>query len=205
MIALLPDAGTLAAFLGAGLVLNLTPGADVMFALACGARGGPRAGIAAAAGVAVGCLFHVLLTAAGLAAVLAATPAALDLVRYAGAAYLAWLALHAWRATPPETDEAGTESLLRAFGKGVVTNVLNPKVALFILAFLPQFADPDRGPVWAQLLVLGTLFALTGLLVTGTYGAAGGVLRSRLAARSRLLDRMSALVFAALAVRLVVA
>jgi threonine/homoserine/homoserine lactone efflux protein len=80
--------------------------------------------------------------------------------------------------------------------------VLNPKVALFILAFLPQFADPARGPVWTQLLALGGLFAATGFAVTGLYGAAGGALRSWLASRARLLNRISAAVFAGLAARL---
>ncbi|SEK52543.1 Threonine/homoserine/homoserine lactone efflux protein [Roseivivax marinus] len=199
---MLPDAATLVSFLGAGLVLNLTPGADVMFAMASGARGGVRAGVAAAFGVSLGCLFHVALTAAGVAALLRATPAAFDALRYAGAAYLVVLAVRAWRADPSPTGEGGAATLGRAVLRGALTNVLNPKVALFILAFLPQFADPARGPVWTQLLALGGLFAATGFAVTGLYGAAGGALRSWLASRARLLNRISAAVFAGLAARL---
>lgn len=199
---MLPDAATLVSFLGAGLLLNLTPGADVMFAMASGARGGVRAGVAAAFGVSLGCLFHVALTAAGVAALLRATPAAFDALRYAGAAYLVVLAVRAWRADPSPTGEGGAATLGRAVLRGALTNVLNPKVALFILAFLPQFADPARGPVWTQLLALGGLFAATGFAVTGLYGAAGGALRSWLASRARLLNRISAAVFAGLAARL---
>ncbi|ETW13663.1 lysine exporter protein LysE/YggA [Roseivivax marinus] len=199
---MLPDAATLVSFLGAGLVLNLTPGADVMFAMASGARGGVRAGVAAAFGVSLGCLFHVALTAAGVAALLRATPAAFDALRYAGAAYLVVLAVRAWRADPSPTGDGGAATLGRAVLRGALTNVLNPKVALFILAFLPQFADPARGPVWTQLLALGGLFAATGFAVTGLYGAAGGALRSWLASRARLLNRISAAVFAGLAARL---
>ncbi|SLN16082.1 Homoserine/homoserine lactone efflux protein [Roseivivax jejudonensis] len=204
MIALLPDPAGLLGFLGAGLILNLTPGADVMFALASGARGGPRAGIAAALGVSLGCLFHVALTAGGVAALLAASPAAFDAIRYAGAAYLLWLAVRSWRAGLA-TAEARAGGGLAAIGRGALTNILNPKVALFILAFLPQFADPARGPVWAQLLLLGGLFALTAFFVTALYGAAGGALRTRLARRARLLNRIAAGVFAGLAARLALA
>ncbi|SFD90107.1 LysE family translocator [Roseivivax sediminis] len=204
MVGLLPDAGTLLAFLGAALALNLTPGADVMFALASGAGGGRRVGVAAALGVSLGCLVHVALTAAGVAALLAAHPAAFDAIRYAGAAYLIWLAIRAWRAGPA-TGEAGARGIGRAVARGALTNVLNPKVALFILAFLPQFADPARGPVWAQMLALGGIFALTAFVVTAAYGAAGGALRHALARRARWLNRIAAAVFAGLAARLVLA
>ncbi|MHA7876033.1 LysE family translocator [Roseivivax sp.] len=200
MIAL-PETATLLAFLGAGLAVNLTPGADVMFALASGARGGPRAGLAAAAGVSIGCLGHVLLVAFGVAAALHALPGAFEVIRWAGAGYLLFLAWRAWRAPPGVTGE-GSTGLAQAFRRGVITNLLNPKVALFILAFLPQFADPARGPVWSQLLSLGALFVATAFVVTGAYGAAGGALRHVLAARGRLLNRIAALVFGGLAVRL---
>ena len=199
---MLPDFPTLLTFLGAGLMLNLAPGADVMFALASGARGGPRAGIAAALGVSLGCLFHVALTALGVAALMAAQSGLLDLIRWAGAGYLAWLAWRAWQADPAARPVAQA-GIRRAIRDGAVTNMLNPKVALFILAFLPQFADPARGAVAPQLLALGGLFAVTGFFVTAAYGALGGAAATWLSARQRLLNRVSALVFAGLALRLV--
>ncbi len=197
----LPDPASFAAFMAAGIVLNLTPGADVMFALASGARGGPRAGIAASAGVAAGAFVHVALTAFGVAAALRAIPGAFDAIRWAGAAYLLYLAVTTWRA-PPAAPERGADSLTAAFRRGFVTNLLNPKVALFVLAFLPQFADPARGPVWSQLLALGAVFMVTGFLITAAYGAAAGALSAMLRRQARALNRVAALVFAALAVRL---
>ncbi len=204
MTGMLPafDPATLTAFLAAGLLLNLTPGADVMFATASGAAGGWRAGIAAAAGIALGCLVHVALTALGLAAALRAQPLALDGLRWAGAAYLLVLAVQSWRAAPARAAN-GAGGIRRAVAQGFVTNVLNPKVALFILAFLPQFTDPARGAVWAQILVLGGLFILTGFVVTSAYGALAGRLAAVLHRRGRVLNRLAALVFGGLALRLV--
>ena len=200
MIAL-PDLATLLTFLGAGVLLNLTPGADVMFALASGARGGKRAGVAAAAGVSAGAVVHVTLTAFGVAAALRAVPGAFEVIRWAGAAYLLYLAVQSWRAAPA-TPRAGRAELGPSFRRGFVTNLLNPKVALFILAFLPQFADPARGPVWSQLLALGLVFAVTGFLITAAYGAAGGALSQSLVRHGRAMNRIAALVFGGLAVRL---
>jgi len=191
----------LATFLVAGLLLNLTPGADVMFATACGVAGGPRAGALAGIGVGLGGLWHAGLAAAGVSALIAATPMMLDAIRWAGAAYLLWLAWSAWT-TPAGPGGAGVAHPLRALGRGALINALNPKVALFVLAFLPQFTVPGIGPVWQQILLLGGLFALTGMAVTGGYGMLAGVMGRHLAARMRGLNRLAALVFAGLAGRL---
>jgi len=191
----------LATFLVAGLLLNLTPGADVMFATACGVAGGPRAGALAGIGVGLGGLWHAGLAAAGVSALIAATPMMLDAIRWAGAAYLLWLAWSAWT-TPAGPGGAGVANPLRALGRGALINALNPKVALFVLAFLPQFTVPGIGPVWQQILLLGGLFALTGMAVTGGYGMLAGVMGRHLAARMRGLNRLAALVFAGLAGRL---
>ncbi|MFD1343729.1 LysE family translocator [Litorisediminicola beolgyonensis] len=203
MIAGLPDPVSLATFLGAGLVLNLTPGADVMFAMASGVRGGWRAGVAAAAGVSAGSMIHVTLTAFGAAALFAAWPPGFATLRWAGAGYLLWLAWRSWQGGGDAETTRGAQTLGRAARQGLVTNVLNPKVALFVLAFLPQFADPAQGPVWSQILVLGTLFSITGFVVTASYGGVAGLLRDRVAAAKRTLDRVAALVFTGLALRLV--
>ncbi|MAM62478.1 LysE family translocator [Maritimibacter sp. UBA3975] len=196
------DPASVLAFLGAGVVLNLTPGADVMFATASGVSGGPRVGAAAALGVALGALWHTILAAAGLSALLAAFPLAYDAVRYAGAAYLLWLAWKSWRAGAAQGGE-GARRLGRAVWRGFVTNALNPKVALFILALLPQFTAPEAGPLWAQILALGALFAATGFFITAGYGVAAGVAGAKLTRHARLLNRVSAAVYAALALRLV--
>lgn len=191
-------------FLGAGLILNLTPGADVMFATASGLGGGPKVGAAAGLGVGLGGLFHVGLATLGLSALIAAAPAALVALKWAGAAYLMWLAQAAWRAGPATAQaEGGGRSVRGAIGRGFVTNALNPKVALFILAFLPQFTDAARGPVWQQILMLGGLFTLTGTCVTAAYGAAAGCLRAALAARMGVLNRAAGAMLAFLAVKFV--
>jgi threonine/homoserine/homoserine lactone efflux protein len=189
----------LTAFLAAGVLLNLTPGADVAFATASGLRSGPRAGMLAGLGVGLGGLWHVGLAAAGLSALLAAHPGALLVLRWAGAGYLLWLARAAWIAVPaaPGQTVAG-----HPFRRGFVTNALNPKVALFVLAFLPQFTDPAIGPVWQQILMLGSLFALTGALITAGYGALAGVMGRGLFARMGVVNRVAAVIYATLAVRL---
>ncbi|MFE3837372.1 LysE family translocator [Pseudogemmobacter sonorensis] len=201
------DLMTLAAFVPAGLALNLTPGADMMFVLAQGLRGGPRAGMAANLGIAAGCLVHVLVAALGLAALLRAHPAAFELVRWAGVAWLLWLAFKAWRAGAPQMVRVGAAvAPLRIFREALLVNLLNPKVALFILAFLPQFIQPAR-PVMAQFAILGLVFCLGGLLINGAVAAFSGRIGGWLAGSERVargLNRISAGVFAALALRLAV-
>ncbi len=193
---------TLLAFAGAGVLLNLTPGADVMFATASGMAGGPRAGMAAGAGVGLGGFWHVGLAALGVAALLAAHPAAMTGLRWFGAGYLLYLAWTSWQAGPAQTQN-GSTSLSRAFWRGFVTNALNPKVALFVLAFLPQFTDPARGPVWQQILVLGAVFTLTGMCITAGYGAMAGFAGQALSARMGVMNKLAAGVFALLALRMI--
>jgi threonine/homoserine/homoserine lactone efflux protein len=200
------DPLVLAAFIPAGLALNLTPGADMMFVLAQGLRGGPRAGMAANLGIAAGCAAHVLIAALGLAALLQTHPAAFEALRWAGVAYLLWLALRAFRTRPPLPGQALAAPLPRIFREALVVNLLNPKVALFILAFLPQFVEAAR-PVLPQFLTLGAVFCATGLLVNGAValmaGRLGGVLSGN-ARVARGLNLVSGGVFGALALRLAV-
>ena len=196
------DPATVAAFLAAGVVLNLTPGADVMFASACGISGGWRSGVAAAAGVALGSVLHVGLAVLGLSAAILALPHAETAIRWAGAAYLAWLAWGAWHAPAPQPGQ-GVQHPARAVRRGFVTNALNPKVALFIMAFLPQFLTPGAGPVWQQTLALGLIFTTTGFIVTAAYGAAAGLFGARLGRAQGWLNRVAAVVFGGLAARIV--
>ena len=201
----LPDipAQSLWLFTLSGVLLNLTPGADVLFATASGIRGGPRIGALAGLGVGFGAIWHVGLAAAGISALLAASPGALSALRWAGGAYLLFLAWKSWHAQPETGGGRGADSGWGALRRGVLTNVLNPKPVLFVLAFLPQFTDPARGPVWQQIVELGAIFALTGALITMGYGALAGLVRQRLARRMGGLNKVAAVVFAGLALRLV--
>ena len=189
-------------FIAAGLLLNLTPGADVMFATASGLGGGPRVGAAAGLGVGLGGFWHVGLATLGLSALIAAVPAALTGLKWAGAAYLLWLAWASWTAPSAGPGQGGL-TVRSAIWRGFLTNALNPKVALFILAFVPQFTDVARGPVWQQILFLGIIFTLTGTCVTAGYGALAGWLRASLAGRMSLLNKVAGAMLAMLAVRMV--
>lgn len=202
ILALVPPAD-LAAFLAAGIVLNLTPGADVMFATASGIAYGPRAGAVAGLGVGLGGLWHVGLAALGISALIAAHPAALLGLKWAGAGYLLWLAWKSWRSRDDAVAGRGERGAMAALWRGFVTNALNPKVALFVLAFLPQFTDAARGPVWQQILILGAVFTVTGTMITAGYGALAGMAGRRLGARMGILNRVAALMFGGLALRLV--
>ena len=189
-------------FLGAGIVLNLTPGADVAFTMASGLKGGKRSGIAAAIGITTGSLVHTVLAAFGLAAVLISYPIAFDAIRYLGAAYLLYLAWQAWTQTGSQSKSEGASSMRKAIAQGFLTNILNPKVALFILAFLPQFTNPQNGPVWLQMLILGSLFSSTGIIVTIAYGLLAGTLSDKLHSYQRPFNKITALIFGGLAARL---
>ncbi|WP_374650742.1 LysE family translocator [Dongia sp.] len=207
----MPDLANLWPFFVAALALNLTPGADMTYVIARTATQGRAAGIAASFGIAGGSVVHTMLAAFGVSAILAHSEAAFITVKAAGAAYLlylAWKALVAGavRATAPQ--HLAPVPLWRLFAEGMVTNILNPKVALFILAFLPQFVEPQAGPVWLQILFLGTLFNISGTvvncIVTLSTAAAAGLLRGS-AGIGRWLNRLSALVFVGLAIRLALA
>lgn len=195
------DPLTLAAFVPATLALNLTPGADMMFCVGQGLRSGPRAAWSASAGVAVGGLVHVLIAGAGLSALLAEWPLAFDIIRWVGVAYLLWLAYGALTA-PAVAAELPPRRQRAAFWSGLFVNLTNPKVILFVLAFVPQFIVPEAGPVIWQFALLGVIMASGGFVVNGFAGMSAGSIGERFARGSRMLDKVTAGVFAALAVRL---
>ncbi|MEM9130640.1 MAG: LysE family translocator [Pseudomonadota bacterium] len=197
------DPALLSAFVAAGLLLNITPGADFIFITASGMSGGPKIGMSAALGVSLGVVLHILVAAAGASALLLAFPWAYDAIRYTGAAYLAYLAVQAWRQTDVLGDGPGASSVIRAVKRGFLTNVLNPKTALFIFAFIPQFTDPAIGPIGMQILMLGAIFSSVGLAFALSLGAAAGIMATSLKAKTKLLNRISALLFGGLAARLV--
>lgn len=197
------DPALLVGFIAAGLLLNITPGADFVFVSASGMRGGPRMGMAAALGVNLGIVVHVAMAAAGFSALLMAWPALYDVIRYAGALYLIWLAVQAWRHADRVEQGHAAQGLWRAVRRGFVTNVLNPKTALFIFAFIPQFTAPAIGPLWVQILVLGAIFTSVGFGFSLCLGAAAGGFAHVLRARAAVLNRVAGVMFAGLAARLI--
>jgi threonine/homoserine/homoserine lactone efflux protein len=169
-IALLPEWPAFLAFVLAGLALNIVPGADMTFIIAAAARGGRKAGVIASLGVGAGALFHVLAAVAGLSAILASSQTLFDLIKYVGAAYLLWIAfsmIRGDRTAPAAGERPGTQAAAgwRLFRAAMTVNILNPKVALFFLAFLPQFVDPTAQIPALQILVLGLWFDFAGTLV----------------------------------------
>ena len=190
-------------FVAGGLVLNFAPGQDVFFASACGIQGGPKAGALAGIGVGLGVVMHVLLATIGLGAVVAAHPEALLAIKYVGAAYLMWLAWKAWRAGPVDPSARGSVRPWNIIRRGFLSNALNPKPVLFLLAFLPQFTNPAWGPIWQQIFGLGLIFAFTGTLVTMGYGVVAGLAGHVFGSRLGLMNKIAAVMFAGLAIRLV--
>ncbi|MCF3974212.1 LysE family translocator [Paracoccus salsus] len=196
-------AAQLMAFVLGGLVLNFAPGQDVFFASACGIQGGPRAGVLAGIGVGLGVLMHLAMATVGLGAVVAAHPEALRAIKYAGAAYLLWLAWKSWMAGPVDPSARGSVRPWNIIRRGFMSNALNPKPVLFLLAFLPQFTSPAWGPIWQQILGLGLIFAFTGTLVTVGYGVVGGLAGHVIGRNLGIVNKIAALMFAGLAIRLV--
>jgi len=194
-------------FLTTALLLGLGPGPDNLFVMAQAAQHGARAGLLVTAGLCTGLLVHTAAVALGLAALFAASQLAFTALTFAGAAYLLYLAWQAWRgassALLPATDPASYAKLYR---RGVIMNLSNPKVSIFFLAFLPQFAAPARGPLAPQLLLLGALFIVATIVVFGALSLLAGHFGERLRrlpAAQRWINRVAALLFLGLALRLV--
>ncbi|WKX11417.1 LysE family translocator [Streptomyces sp. NL15-2K] len=196
-----------AAFLVAAFALCVTPGPDMMFIVAMGGRGGPTAGVMAAFGVACAMFVHAVAAALGLSALFLTLPTLYHVLRWAGAAYLLYLAVKAFRdrSVPGEEGAQARSGMRRAFWQGAVTNLLNPKVILFNVAFLPQFVDPSLGHVRGQFLLLGVTLVVMGFLWDGFVGLLSGRLAGllrRSARVNRALNIVSGTVFTGLAVRL---
>ena len=151
------DAHRLLLFFAAALLLAITPGPGIFYVLARSLAGGKREGILSSLGTFVGGLFHVFAAALGLSAILAASAVAFHTVKYAGAAYLVWLGIRMIRTRNAEMTVEAAEPSTGAFRQGILTEVLNPKTALFFLSFIPQFIAPDRGHIFLQFATLGIL------------------------------------------------
>ncbi|WP_201363459.1 LysE family translocator [Dictyobacter formicarum] len=194
-------------FLAASWTINIAPGPDMLYVLTRSAGMGRLAGIVSALGIAVGCLIQTGIVALGLASLLTAVPLVYDFIKYAGAAYLIYLGLRTLLTSRHTliTPTVKPASLWRIFLQGVITNVLNPKVALFFLAFLPQFTDPARGPIPLQLILLGTLFNISGTLINSVVALLASTFGSWLKRNARattLLNWLSGGIFIGLGVRL---
>lgn len=199
-------------FFAASVLLALSPGPDNVFVLLHSAVHGRRAGLLVVLGLCSGLLFHTAAVALGLAAVFAASATAFTALKLLGAGYLLWLAWGAWNApvgiadTATATDDAMTP--WQTYLRGVVMNVTNPKVAIFFLAFLPQFADPARGNMALQIVLLGAVFILAALLTFSAvawFAAGFGQVFKRSLLAQRVLNRVASVVFVGLALRLATA
>jgi len=201
------DLQTLFVFIPIALALNLTPGADMLFCLGQGARSGPRAGMAASIGIATGSFIHALAGGLGLAAIIAATPIAFEVIRWTGVVYLLSLAFKAFASpigqlVPTKLDHART---LRAWKDGVLVCLLNPKVAIFMLALVPQFVDPSKGSVLIQFLIFGTILNIGGTAINAIIGVFAGSIGGFLAQNkkaARYLQYLTGSVFIGLAAKL---
>ncbi|MCL4695432.1 MAG: LysE family translocator [Candidatus Hydrogenedentes bacterium] len=206
------DLPTLVLFVSASVVLTLAPGPDIIFLITQGVTKGRRAGFATAMGLASGCLVHTLGAALGVSVVFRTSALAFQTLKIAGVVYLLYLAWKTIRA--PQTDAAiapshePTEDEGRAlYFRGVLMNLLNPKVALFFLAFLPQFASPERGAVWMQMVLLGIIFTAQVVVIFGSIGLFAGhvsmwLRRGPLGKAGRYMKWAVAAVYVSLALRL---
>ncbi|MDQ3027339.1 MAG: LysE family translocator [Pseudomonadota bacterium] len=169
----MPDIGL---FIVASALLAIAPGPDIIYVLARGVSQGARAGFAAALGFATGCIFHTVLAAVGIAALIRSSELAFDLVRYAGAAYLVWIGVQALRHRASFSIEGAREAkaLATIYRQSVIGNVLNPKVTLFFLAFLPQFVNTQAGNVGLQMALLGATFMVLTVVIFGAVAVFSG-------------------------------
>lgn len=188
---LLVDLTNLGLFLTASLVLLIVPGPAVMYIVTRSADQGTRAGLVSVAGIHLGTLVHIAAAVAGLSAVIATSAAAFTVVKLAGAVYLVWLGVRTLRRRGNEEIDIDRQerSLRRVFWDGTVVNVLNPKTAIFFLAFVPQFVEPAAGSATLQLVTLGGLFIAIGLFTDACYAIAGGAIGDWLGRRPHLDGR----------------
>ncbi|MDM7916388.1 MAG: LysE family translocator [Candidatus Eisenbacteria bacterium] len=194
-------------FLLASLAVILAPGPDILFVLGKGIYQGRRTAIIAASGFAAGLSVHTTFAMLGISALLLASTVAFTILKIAGALYLVFLGIKAWTSRGLISLPAPGKAIVhrRIFGQAFLMNVLNPKVAIFFLAFLPQFVRPDAGSVPAQFFVLGVCFAIMALAVFSLVGFWSAALGAWLGTRprfARVLDRIAGSVFLALGVRL---
>ena len=174
----MPEASTYFLFVAAALVLLLVPGPAVVYVVARSVSEGRLTGLVSVLGIELGTLTHVAFAAAGLSAIVASSVVAFSVVKWLGAAYLVYLGLRQIFGRGGEEEDTelseSEDDRFRVFYQSVLVQILNPKVALFFLAFLPQFVDPSRGAAWTQIVVLGATLAILGMFTDGLYALLGG-------------------------------
>jgi threonine/homoserine/homoserine lactone efflux protein len=194
----MPDAHAFALFVPAAIVLLAIPGPAVLYIVATSVVGGRRAGLVSVAGIHLGSIVHVAAAVAGLSALVVSSAIAFSVVKYAGAAYLVLVGIRKWlEKDDPIHIERPPRALRRVFVQGAIVNVLNPKTALFFLAFLPQFVDDSR-TVWSQVAILGLCFVALGMISDSTYALAGGTLGRFLRRRRKAVRYASGATFVGL-------
>lgn len=209
----MPDTTQLLMFIAAGWLLNLTPGPDVLYIVSSALKSGVRAGIVAALGIVSGCFVHVFAAALGVGALLATSATAFTVLKWAGAAYLMWMGVKLLLAKGGGSSfvpagvsaEVVAVNLWRVFRQGFLTNVLNPKVALFFLAFVPQFIAPGTEDKVTAFLLLGLLFNLNSLPINFGYAWLAGWASRRVGAVQRAMhwmDRAAGVMFVGFGLRL---
>jgi len=202
----------LLAFLAASALITVAPGPDNLMVLSVGISRGRSAGIGFGLGCALGCFVHTLWATLGIGAMVLASETTFLTLKMAGAAYLVYIGIMAWRYAGKmavvDLDPGAAEPLSVHLRRGFIANVVNPKVALFFIAFLPQFVDPARGAVWAQLLLLGAVFAAQTVVIFGSLGWFSGSVGARLQRQPTVavwLDRLAGTLFIGLALHLATA
>jgi threonine/homoserine/homoserine lactone efflux protein len=198
---------TVLVFLAASVALALVPGPDNIFVLTQSALHGRKAGIIVTLGLCSGLILHTTAVSLGVAVIFQTSAMAFNVLKVIGALYLLYLAWQAFRAGTSKftADKNAVASPRALYVRGFVMNITNPKVAIFFLAFLPQFADPSRGSLAAQMFILGGIMMLVTLVVFGSVGWTAGFLGNWLRRSTRaqvMLNRIAAMVFLALALRL---
>ncbi|WP_295957341.1 LysE family translocator [Rhodoferax sp.] len=204
-------------FIASGWLLNLTPGPDVFYILSNGLRGGWRAGVVAALGITAGCFVHIFAAAVGVSALITASATAFTVLKWLGAAYLVWVGIQMLRSPKPvdatdsiatpadQTSASGLKSLKKVFLQGFWTNALNPKVALFFLAFLPQFITPGAAQPTLAFVLLGLLFNLNAVPINLGYALLAAWAARRMGAVRRgmhWLERGAGALFVAFGLKL---
>ena len=199
--------GTLLTFSTASVLLALAPGPDNIFVLTQSSLFGRRAGFLVTLGLCTGLIVHSMAVALGVAVIFQRSAAAFSALKYIGAGYLVYLAWQAFRASAAriQTERRGEAKLFALYCRGIIMNLTNPKVSIFFLAFLPQFADPSRGPISLQILLLGGVFILATIVVFGSIAFLAGTLGQWLHRSDRvqgIMNKVAGVVFVGLALKL---
>jgi threonine/homoserine/homoserine lactone efflux protein len=191
-----PSVSAVELFALTSIALLLIPGPAVLYVVTQSAEQGRSAGLASVAGIHVGTFVHIVAAAAGLSALILASAVAFSVVKFAGAAYLVYVGVRKLLERPTNGEtEPRRAPLRRIFARGALVNVLNPKTALFFLAFLPQFVDADRGAVWSQVVTLGLVFVALGLVSDSLYALLGDAVGSLLRRRATAMRRISGTIY----------